>query len=65
MVTAAVCQPLAAKPCKQGSRRRLLVQVEGLRVELGSEGFDLGGVDRVGATGKTLADLQVVEVELI
>jgi len=40
MVSAAVCQPLAARPRNIEPRRGRLVEMEGLRIEFGGEGLD-------------------------
>ena len=45
MVSAAVCQPLAAKPRNTEFFARLLVEMERLRIELPGECLDLLGVD--------------------
>jgi hypothetical protein len=45
MVTAAVCQPLAASPPEERVARGLLVEMEGLRIEGGGKGLDLLRVD--------------------
>ena len=49
MVIAAVCQPLAAKPDSRVSLGRLVIEVEGLRIELTGKCFDLLLIDDVGS----------------
>jgi hypothetical protein len=49
MVIAAVCQPLAAKPDSRVSLGRLIIEVEGLRIELTGKRFDLLLIDDVGS----------------
>jgi hypothetical protein len=52
------------KAAKKAVGRSLLVQVKRLRVVLGGEGLDRGGVDRQRAGGEGLADGVVLEVLL-
>ncbi len=45
MVSAAVCQPLAASPSNSEFARRRIVEVKRLRIELGGESGDRRGID--------------------
>jgi hypothetical protein len=58
-----VCQPLAASP-PSSDRRGILVEVKWLRVELPRERLDLVRGDGEHCALKTLADVQVLEVEV-
>ena len=60
---AAVCQPLAASPFEHSPCRRVLVEMEHLRVELAGELLDLVGIDRMLAADEALANMQIVEEE--
>src|SRR5215472_19226378 len=59
IVTAAVCQLLAAKHCRLGGH---LIEMRRLRVELTCEPLDLCLVEHLRAAGEVLSDTQVVEV---
>jgi hypothetical protein len=50
---------------KQRALRRLVIEVEGLRIELAGEGLDLRRVDDVGRAAKTPSDGEVLQVEAI
>jgi hypothetical protein len=62
MVIAAVCQPLAAKP-DRGVLGRLVIKVEGLRIELTGKCFYLLLIDDVRSARKALPDLEIIEIE--
>jgi hypothetical protein len=63
IVSAAVCQPLAARPPKKVLLGGLFVGVEGLRVELPRKGLDLRHVEHVLAALEAVADRQVFEIQ--
>src|SRR5262245_6169663 len=53
--------------CRQAGEQRALggifILMEGLRIELRGEGFDLSYVDDMRSAGEALADMQIVEIE--
>jgi hypothetical protein len=61
MVIAAVCQPLATRP--HGAFGDLVIEMEGLRVELGGKRFDLRLVQCMRAAAEPLPDLEIIEIE--
>src|ERR1700722_11385345 len=61
MVSAAVCQPLAAEALEQRRLGGLWVEMERLRIELAGEADDLVGGHRHRPRRELLADVQVVE----
>src|SRR6476469_4180606 len=63
MVSAAVCQPLAAKTAEQRSGRGGFDEIEILRIDLGRELLDLLGFERLRADCEPLPDVNVFEVE--
>ena len=52
----------ARKQCVLG---RLVVEVEGLRIELTGESFDLLLINDMGSARKALTDVEIVEIEPI
>src|SRR5262249_32288457 len=58
-------QATRRQPGKQRALRRLLIEVEGLRIELTGERLDLRRVDDMGRAGEPPSDGEVLEVEAI
>ena len=51
------------QPLEEAVVRIRLAEVKGLRIKAGGEGFDLCGIQRMGATGEALPGMEVFEVK--
>ena len=63
IVSAAVCQPLAAKPLEQRVARRRVVEMKRLRVEFGRECGDRSGIDAQARRAVCLPGRDILEIQ--